>query len=94
VNRREENIQPRRAGISRCSTFTVGCGAGLGAPKAITATAHKLVCRMLKYGMDYVDSGQQYYENQYRERVIKNLTKCSHEMGYAVVCTNTGELVS
>jgi transposase len=71
--------------------------ARLGAPKAITATAHKLaklVYRMLKYGMDYVDSGQQYYENQYRERVIKNLTKRAREMGYAVVCTNTGELVS
>jgi hypothetical protein len=29
-----------------------------------------------------------------RERVIKNLTKRAREMGYAVVCTNTGELVS
>jgi len=44
--------------------------------------------------MDYVDSGRQYYENQYRERVIKSLTKRAHEMGYAVVCTNTGKLVS
>lgn len=71
--------------------------ARLGAPKAITATAHKLaklVYRMLKYGMDYIDSGQQCYENRYRERVIKNLTKRAREMGYAVVCTNTGELVS
>jgi len=71
--------------------------ARLGAPKAITATAHKLaklVYRMLKHGMDYVDSGQKYYENQYRERVIKNLTKRVREMGYAVVCTNTGQLVS
>jgi len=71
--------------------------ARLGAPKAITATAHKLaklVYRMLKYGMDYVDSGQQYYENQYRERVIRNLTKRAREMGYVIVCTNTGELVS
>ena len=71
--------------------------ARLGAPKAITATAHKLaklVYRMLKYGMDYVDSGQQYYENQHRERVIKNLAKRACEMGYAVICTNTGELVS
>ncbi|UCE51860.1 MAG: IS110 family transposase [Desulfobacterales bacterium] len=71
--------------------------ARLGAPKAITATAHKLaklVYRMLKYGTDYVDSGQQYYENQYRKRVIKNLTKRAREMGYVVVCTNTGELVS
>jgi transposase len=71
--------------------------ARLGAPKAITATAHKLaklVYRMLKYGMNYVDIGQQYYEKQYRQRVIKNLTKRARQMGYVVVCTNTGELVS
>ncbi len=37
----------------------------LGAPKAITATAHKLarlIYRMLKYGTEYVDQGQDYYE--------------------------------
>lgn len=71
--------------------------ARLGAPKAITATAHKLaklVYRMLKHGMDYVDRGQQYYENQYRERVIANLATRARKIGYAVVCTNTGELVS
>jgi len=71
--------------------------ARFGAPKAITATAHKLavlVYRMLKHGMDYVDSGQKYYENKYRERVIKNLAKRVHEMGYAIVCKNTGDLVS
>ena len=71
--------------------------ARLGAPKAITATAHKLaklVYRMLKHGMDYVDRGQQYYEDQHAKRVIKNLTKRAREMGYAVVCATTGELVS
>lgn len=69
----------------------------LGAPKAITATAHKiakLVYRMLKYGCDYVDRGQLYYEKQYRQRVLKNLTRRAREMGYGIVCTNTGELVS
>jgi len=69
----------------------------LGAPKAITATAHKiakLVYRMLKYGCDYVDSGQLYYEKQYRQRVLKNLTRRAREMGYGIICTNTGELVS
>ena len=71
--------------------------ARLGAPKAITATAHKLarlVYRMLKYGMDYVDIGQQYYEKQYQNRVIKNLTKRAREMGYRMICVGTGELVS
>lgn len=71
--------------------------ARLGAPKAITATAHKLarlVYRMLKYGMDYVDIGQQYYEKQYQKRVIENLTKRARQMGYKIICANTGELVS
>ena len=83
--------------LIKSSAFYRRMRARLGAPKAITATAHKLaklVYRMLRYGMGYVDSGQEYYENQYRQRVIKHLTKRAREMGYAVVCTNTGELVS
>ena len=39
--------------------------AHLGAPKAITATAHKLarlVYSMLRYGQEYVDAGAEYYE--------------------------------
>ena len=42
--------------------------AQLGAPKAITATAHKLariIYAMLRYGQDYVDAGADYYEAQY-----------------------------
>jgi len=39
----------------------------LGAPKAITAMAHRLarlVYRMLKYGQQYVDKGAEYYEHR------------------------------
>ena len=39
--------------------------AHLGAPKAITATAHKLarlIYSMLRYGQEYVDAGAEYYE--------------------------------
>jgi hypothetical protein len=39
----------------------------LGAPKAITAMAHRLgrlVYRMLKYGQQYVDKGVEYYYEQ------------------------------
>ena len=39
--------------------------AHLGAPKAITATAHKLarlIYSMLRYGQEYVDVGAEYYE--------------------------------
>ena len=59
-----------------------------GAPKAITATAHKLarlIYSMLKYGTEYVDQGQDYYERQYQDRVIKNLKQRAEQMGFALV---------
>ena len=60
----------------------------LGAPKAITATAHKLarlVYSMLKNGADYVDVGQKYYEERYRGRVIQNLKRKAQELGFKLV---------
>lgn len=62
--------------------------ARLGAPKAITATAHKLArvfYRMLKHRTPFVDAGQDYYEQQYRERVTRNLTKKAAAMGFQLV---------
>ena len=50
----------------------------LGAPKAITAMAHKLarlVYRMLKFGQSYVDKGMEHYESKYRRQQIKWLAK-------------------
>lgn len=69
----------------------------LGPAKAITATAHKLavlIYRMLKYGMTYVDQGQQAYEKQYRERTLQMLKKRVKQMGYAMVDLGSGEVVS
>ncbi len=60
----------------------------LGAPKAITATAHKLarlVYSMLKNGADYVDIGQKYYEERYRGRVIQNLKRKAQELKFNLV---------
>ncbi|MGA2327884.1 MAG: hypothetical protein ABSH05_16515 [Bryobacteraceae bacterium] len=60
----------------------------LGAPKAITAMAHRparLVYRMLKYGQEYVDKGTQYYEERYREQQIKLLQKTAAKLGLRVV---------
>ncbi|EKD73662.1 MAG: transposase [uncultured bacterium] len=57
----------------------------LGAPKAITATAHKLaviIYNMLKNGVEYIETGQDYYEKQYRERIVKNLTIRAKELGF------------
>jgi hypothetical protein len=71
--------------------------ARLGAPKAITATAHKLakiIYNMLKYGHDFVDFGQDCYEKQYQDRVLKSLKKRAREMGLELINAQTGELVS
>jgi len=62
--------------------------ARIGAPKAITATAHKLACliyNMLKFGTEYVDQGQQYYERRYQQRVVSNLSRRAQELGYRLV---------
>ena len=71
--------------------------AKLGAPKAITATAHKLariVYRMLKYGKAYTDVGVEYYERRYRERLLKSLQRRAAEMGFELLSTTTGEILS
>ena len=67
----------------------------LGSPKATTATAHKLAClifRMIRFGMDYVDRGQEQYNQQYQERVLKNLRKQADVMGYQLINLATGEV--
>jgi transposase len=62
--------------------------ARLGAPKAITATAHKLarlIYRMLKCGTDYVDQVQEYYERRYQTRVLSTLSRRAHALGYTLI---------
>ena len=62
--------------------------ARMGTPAAITATAHKLarlVYAMLSHGTEYVDAGQDYYERQYKRRVINNLAKRAKHLGYELV---------
>ncbi len=56
----------------------------LGAPKAITAMAHRLarlVYRMLKYGQRYVDKGAEYYEHRYRRQTDRLPQKESNQTG-------------
>lgn len=62
--------------------------AQIGAPKAITATAHKIArifYNMLKYGTEYVDLGQEYYEQRYQDRMITNLKRKAKEFGFELV---------
>jgi transposase len=59
-----------------------------GAPVAIKATAAKLarlIYRMLRYGIRYVDRGAQIYEDQYRQRQITFLKRKAAELGLKVV---------
>ena len=60
----------------------------LGAPKAITATAHKLariIYSMLRYGQQYVDAGAEYYESQYRHRALRAAKQRAAQLGYQLV---------
>jgi transposase len=60
----------------------------LGAPKAITAMAHRLarlVYRMPKFGHEYVDKGTQYYEERYRQQQIQFLRKRAAKLGLEIV---------
>jgi len=59
-------------------------------PKAITATAHKLarlIYTMLTKGEEYTDQGQDYYEERYRERVLRQLSKRAQALGMTLVAT-------
>jgi transposase len=63
----------------------------LGAPKAITAMAHRLarlVYRMLKYGQQYVDKGAAYYEQRNRQQQIEFLRKKAAQLGLQVTAAN------
>jgi transposase len=59
-----------------------------GPAKATTATAHKIariVYFMLKNRTAYVDSGATYYEQQYRDRTIRNLKRKAATLGLLLV---------
>ena len=62
--------------------------ARLGAPKAVTATAHKLariVYHLVRYGVAYVKQQEEAYAEQVRERLEKQLRRRARELGFEVV---------
>jgi len=62
--------------------------ARLGAPKAITATAHKLArtfYSMIKNQSEYVDLGSDYYDKLYRERTISQLKRKAVLLGFELI---------
>ena len=62
--------------------------AQLGAPKAVTATAHKLArlfYTMLRDSQDYVDADAEYYEKQYQDQALRAAKRGAAQLGYQMV---------
>lgn len=81
---------------SKCSlgAFFRRKAAQFGAPKAITATAHKLariLYALLKNGTPYVDPGIEVFEQRQRDRVIRSLTRRATDLGFQLVPIPTVE---
>ena len=77
--------------VSRTSTalgaFYRRLGARVGKAKAVTATARKIATlfyNALRYGMSYVDPGENYYEERYQKRLLDNLSKRAAALGYVL----------
>jgi transposase len=70
--------------------------ARLGPAKAITATAHKLArifFHLWKNGGSYQDLGAEYYEQKYKERILKNIKRRAKQLGFEITLkplTETG----
>ena len=69
---------------SALGTFLRRKKAQMGAPKAITATAHKLariIYSMLRYGQEYMDAGAEYYERRYQQRALRAAKRRAAQLG-------------
>ena len=87
-------LAAQAVGRSNCAlgAFYRRIKARAGAPKAITATAHKIA--RLYYTLwtkkeSYQDLGAEYYEQQYKQRAIKNLKQRAKSFGLEVVETSS-----
>ena len=69
----------------------------LGAPKAITATAHKLArlfYQLWTSGQAYQDLGVGYYEQRYHEQLVKGLRRKAQALGFDLIATPSTPFVS
>jgi transposase len=53
--------------------------------KAMAAKLARLVYRMLRYGMKYVDRGAEFYEAQHRQLQIKHLKSKAAKLGFQII---------
>ncbi|QWF69612.1 IS110 family transposase [Methylomonas paludis] len=77
-----------RASQSALGAYYRRLCARMDKPRAITACAHKLarlIYALLTKGEEFVDKGQQYYEERYRQRVVNSLNKRAEQLGMKLV---------
>jgi hypothetical protein len=63
-----------------------------GAPVANIATAHKLariIYKMLKDKVEYVDLGEDYYNEKFKARLVRNLKDKAKSLGFQLVPAST-----
>src|SRR5262249_38276318 len=53
--------------------------------KAMAAKLARLVYRMLRYGMNYVDQGVEFYETQHRKLQINSLKRKAAQLGFQII---------
>lgn len=59
-----------------------------GGAVAVFATARKLaqlIYRMLRYGQDYIDIGEEAFERRFRQRRLSGIRSAAKELGYSLV---------
>lgn len=70
--------------------------ARIGAAKAVTATARKIAVlfyNAMRFGMNYSDPGADRYEQEYRQRVIKQLHRRAAQFGFSLQAQDTSGCV-
>jgi len=100
LSSRTPRSQNRAAALLRLAAIGVGktdtalgafyrrLSARVGKAKAVTATARKIAVlfyNTLRYGKDYSDPGADFYETQYKNRVVKNLRRRAASLGLELV---------
>ena len=99
LSSRTRRSSNRAAAVLRLAAVTVGrtdtalgafyrrLSSRVGKAKAVTATARKiavLLYNTLRHGQKYEDPGASYYEERYRQRVVKNLRRRAASLGYVL----------
>jgi hypothetical protein len=82
--------------VGRSSTalgaFYRRLAARIGKAKAVTATARKIAVHFynaMRFGVAYKDPGADQYEQQYRDRIVKQLHRRAAEFGFVLSARET-----